>query len=240
MLRRIGRWILYLFLLFGFAIFTGGFFFLAVPMLLAFGWIPYLVRTLPEVSIAVPDLAFGAACLAMLVFGGHRFLQWLYRAWRRADDESDDADRWLPRWTGSLVALLVLLFSANIATVGVVHQLGWITKAPIVTHSWASPFYRARRICTHIKYTKNSANELRVAIWQDPELRRNARGLHVLVREQSDGDVIAAIFPRGPAVFQYSGLRVCSAELDEQHDAANAPDALREYGFDTAASLVQL
>ena len=51
----------------------------------------------------------------------------------------------------------------------------------------------------------------------------------------SDGDVIAAIFPRASAELQRSGLRLCSAELDEQHEAEDATRVLREHGFHTAA-----
>ncbi len=235
MLRRLGRWLFYLLLLVCFALFSGGVWFLTVPILLAFGWLPYLVRTLPEVSIAGPDLVFAVACLATLGVGGHHFLQWLYRCWRSGEQRSDETTRWQPRWTGSLLALLVLLFSANIATVGIVHQLGWIAAAPILTHSWSTPAFRARRICSHIKYASSSADELRVAIWRDPQLRRHARDLHVLLREESDGDVIAAIFPRASAELQRSGLRLCSAELDEQHEAEDATRVLREHGFHTAA-----
>ncbi|MBW1883173.1 MAG: hypothetical protein JRJ58_06570 [Deltaproteobacteria bacterium] len=133
------------------------------------------------------------------------------------------------------MALLVLLFTANIATVGVIHQLGWIAAAPILENSWSTPAFRARRICTHIKYAKSAADELRVAIWRDPELRRHARALHVLVRQGGDGDVVAAIFPRASAELQRSGLRLCSAEFDEQHEAEKASRALREHGFHTAA-----
>ena len=234
MLRRAARWLLYLLLFFCFALFSGGLFFLTVPMLLALGWLPYLFRTLPEVSIAGPDFAFAVACLAMLGVGGHHFLRWLYCARRSRDDPGGEVPRWRPRWTGSLVALLVLLFAANIATVGIVHQLGWIAAGPMLTHSWSTPGYRARRICSHIKYAKSSADELRVAIWRDPELRSHSRGLHVLLRERADG-VVAAIFPRGSAQFQQSGLRLCGTELDEQHEAENASRILREYGFHAAA-----
>jgi len=235
MLGRVARWVLYFLLFFCFALFSGGIWLLAVPVLLAFGWLPYLVRTLPEVSIAGPALLFAAVCLATLGLGGHHCLQWLYRAWRSGDDRSDEAARWQPRWTGSLLALLVLLFTANIATVGVVHQLGWIAAAPILTHSWSTPSFRARQICSHIKHAKSSADELRVAVWRDPELRRHARDLHVLVRQGSDGVVVAAVFPRASAELQRSGLRLCSAEFDEQHEAENASRALREHGFHAAA-----
>ena len=235
MLRRVARWLFYLLLLFVCSVFSGVFWFLAVPILLAFGWLPYLLRTLPEVSIAGPDLVFAVACLATLGVGGHHFLQWIYRSWRSGEARSDETTRWQPRWTGSLLALLVLLFTANIATVGVVHQLGWIAAAPILTHSWSAPTFRARRICTHFKYARSSAEELRVAIWRDPQLRRYARDLHVLVREDSDGEVIAAVFPRAPAELKRSWLRLCGAELDEQHEAEDATRALREHGFHTAA-----
>lgn len=242
MLRRALRWLLYFFVLIFFAVGAGMSWLVAVPVLLVAGWLIFLVRTIPEVEVAPGDLAFACVCLAALGIGAHHFLRWLFRTARGGADTGDDAPGWQPRWTGALVALFVLLFIANIATVGVIHQLGWIATAdtPLLRSSWGTPYFKAKRLCTSIKYSNYSPDELRVAIWRDPELRKNARDLHVLVREDDEGEAIAAVFPRGPAALQRAGLRVCGAKLDESIEAVNALDVLRMHGFSEAAQRLEL
>ncbi|MBW1883174.1 MAG: hypothetical protein JRJ58_06575 [Deltaproteobacteria bacterium] len=80
----VARWVLYFLLFFCFALFSGGIWLLAVPVLLAFGWLPYLLRTLPEVSIAGPDLVFAVVCLATLGLGVCAAEGVCGQAWRRS------------------------------------------------------------------------------------------------------------------------------------------------------------
>ncbi len=113
-------------------------------------------------------------------------------------------------------------------------------KTPLLKSSWGTPYFKARRLCSSIRYSKRSPAELRAAIWRDPELRMNARDLHVLVRAGDGGEAIAAIFPRAPAELQRAGLRVCGAKRNETFEAVNASEVLRTHGFSEAAQRLEI
>lgn len=96
---------------------------LPVDFLIAigFGWVLYLARVLPEVRVNPNGLATGLVCLVLFTAGAHAFLSWLHGEMR-----GPEAGRWRWKWTGSLVAGLLLMFTAGLAATGVVHQVGWM------------------------------------------------------------------------------------------------------------------
>ncbi len=228
MLRRILKTLLALVLLFFASALTGGMWLFLLPFLLAFGWLAYLVRVIPEVSVNLGAVFFAA--LTLLVFGvaAHHCLRWLHRSWGANTDKGGRV--WLPRWTVSFTALLVLLFAANIAVVGVVHQTGWIVSGDVLEHSWESPAFRVGRLCSEIG-RRHSAAELRGELWRDPWLRRHARGFHVLTRDRADGGIVAAVFPRAPADLERHGIRLCGADLEAAFEGAELSRVLAEHGF---------
>ena len=66
-------------------------------------------------------------CLILFVVGSQFFLAWLYREIRNPAGTKAFLDpRWKWRWTGGLAAVIILMFVAGMATVGVTHQLGWL------------------------------------------------------------------------------------------------------------------
>jgi hypothetical protein len=206
-------------------------FVLSVPLTLVFGWIVYLMRVVGEVHFNGAEISVAALLLSVFGFGLHFGLRWLYRSLRPVVDPA--APGWQPRWTASVVGLVCLLFAASIATVGTIHQLGWIftSNEPLLQSSWSTPRFRAGRLCGTIGGSELSAPELRRALWRDPELRRRSKGLHVLVREQANGSVLAAIFLRAPGGLESQGLHLCGAEHEEFVLGPLAPAALRENGF---------
>jgi hypothetical protein len=91
---------------------------------LTIGWVPYLVRVIPQLR---PDpWAVGTAivCLLAVTAGMHAFLKWLYAA------TSAEPRRWPWNWTFKLVGLVVLIFVAGIAFTGMVHQTSWLVRSP--------------------------------------------------------------------------------------------------------------
>ena len=229
MLRRALRIALY-FLLFVFVMgFLGLGHVAALPFLLAFGWLVYLVRVLPAVSVNWLEIAAWLAVLGALGFGAHGALRSLWRS-----RQADDSDRgWQPLWSASIVGLLVLLFVANIALVGSVHQLGWILAGtePIAQSSWRDVRHRSRRLCSEVRHTRRTADELRSALWHDPSLRWQSKDLHVLLRARDDGSVVAAIFPRSPLELGRRGGRLCGDELDVEFEGEELETTLQAYGF---------
>jgi len=66
--------------------------------------------------------------LLIFTLGGHVFLKWLYR-------ETTRGQAWRLRWTLCGTALILLLFVAGIAAVGVSHQAAWLATSPTPLHT---------------------------------------------------------------------------------------------------------
>jgi prepilin-type processing-associated H-X9-DG protein len=92
------------------------------------GWVLYLWRTAPNWSISGEGFLTGGVCLAVFTFGLHRFMTWFYA--RRQPAEQCEPAVWRWRWTLSSVAIIVLMFIAGIAIVGVTHQSAWLVRSP--------------------------------------------------------------------------------------------------------------
>ena len=87
-------------LIFGMCILCcGGFmhFLFQVPAYLAFGWVPYLARVVPELTPDPAMVATAIACFIGVVLGGHAFFRWLYA-------NALPEPRWNERGTGRFVA----------------------------------------------------------------------------------------------------------------------------------------
>ncbi|MCI0702755.1 MAG: DUF1559 domain-containing protein [Planctomycetia bacterium] len=98
----------------------GGTFFIEVPITLALGWIKYLSRVVPN---AKPDpwvIGTALVCLLGVIIGAHLLCRWL----------SGVGSQWPMKRTLQFVGLVVLLFVAGIAMVGMTHQTAWLTRSP--------------------------------------------------------------------------------------------------------------
>jgi prepilin-type processing-associated H-X9-DG protein len=91
---------------------------------LAFGWVVYLWRVIPRVTIDWGGVAMGLVCLILFAVGSHAFLKWLAASIRGVDRP------WTPRRTVAVVAVVVLMFVAGISATGVAHQVGWLLISP--------------------------------------------------------------------------------------------------------------
>ena len=102
---------------------------------MAAGWAFYLARVVPRVTVSWPGVATALGCLALFSAGSHAFASWLYRETR-----GPGAGPWRVRWTGTLVASVVLMFAAGLAATGVVHQSGWLltSREPLVSSGSAA------------------------------------------------------------------------------------------------------
>jgi prepilin-type N-terminal cleavage/methylation domain-containing protein len=91
-----------------------------VPFLLALGWIGYLWRVIPQLNPDPWTVGTAIACLVGVIVGSHLFLRWL------AGRESP----WPLKRTLRCVGLIVLMFVAGIAVVGMIHQTSWLARSP--------------------------------------------------------------------------------------------------------------
>jgi hypothetical protein len=88
---------------------------------LAAGWAFFLARVLPQITMSADGILTGVIGLVGFVLGLHLLLRWF----------AGTQDRpWRGRWTFGLAALVVVMFAAGIATVGSVHQVGWLVTSP--------------------------------------------------------------------------------------------------------------
>jgi hypothetical protein len=91
------------------------------------GWAAYASSTLPRVSVRWGAIASLAAYLLVFTLGAHAFLKWLYR-------NATGGQPWRFRWTICGTAIILLLFVAGIAAVGVSHQAAWLATSPVPLH----------------------------------------------------------------------------------------------------------
>lgn len=98
---------------------------------LAFGWIPYLYRTLSQVHINGTGVLTAAVCLGALAIGLHWFLRWFTSHLpSNAASANAIAPPWPARRTGVILGLVMLMFVAGLAAVGIIHQIGWLLTSP--------------------------------------------------------------------------------------------------------------
>jgi len=97
---------------------------------LAVGWIIYLARVIPQISVNWSGVFTAIICLIALTLGLHRFLQWFYIE-KSKQGEGTQAERvWPVRWTAAFLSVVVLMFVAGIAVVGISHQTAWLLTSP--------------------------------------------------------------------------------------------------------------
>ncbi|MHB1422981.1 MAG: DUF1559 family PulG-like putative transporter [Gemmataceae bacterium] len=98
---------------------------------LAFGWILYLCRVFPQVRVDDSGVAMAAICLAALAVGLQWFLSWFFDQLPASAASTNPFVRsWPARRTGVILGLIVLMFVAGIAMVGISHQTGWLMFSP--------------------------------------------------------------------------------------------------------------
>ncbi|MDC0936255.1 DUF1559 domain-containing protein [Pirellulales bacterium] len=120
------------------------------------GWVLYLRRVAPEVSVDWATLMLSCGALLLFTFGLHFFLSWLRNATLTSpgsEPRSPETGKaassrgWKFRWTASAVAIVLVLFVAGISATGIVHQIAWWASTSTPTFAQTSEArYRARSI----------------------------------------------------------------------------------------------
>ena len=105
------------------------------------GWVPYLAKVVPQITWNAEIAACSVGALALGTLG----LQWLMPRLLLSC-------QWPWRWSFAWCGLLVLLFATSIAAIGVVHQVGWLFRAPqlIDGHFFGSASSRAGTSGRHL------------------------------------------------------------------------------------------
>jgi len=95
---------------------------------LAFGWIRFLARVLPQVDVEWPNLALAAAVLAIFLAGFHGLCAWLQKH-RNALSPDEPSIGWRFSWTAAFAGLIGLLFIAGMSVVGLVQHTTWMLES---------------------------------------------------------------------------------------------------------------
>lgn len=89
------------------------------------GWVYFLIRVLPEITLNSTEVLTAFLCFGLLAYGVHRFGNWFYMQVQKKQ-QREMIQPWPWRWTFSLLTVIVLMFIAGIAAVGITHQTVWL------------------------------------------------------------------------------------------------------------------
>ena len=115
-LRLIGRTVVIVLLLL--ILLAGAGELLEPPFRLFFGWLFHLRNVLPALSWSLETILCSLGALLLGVAGLHLLMPKL------------TGKPWPMRWSVAWCGLLTLLFATSVAAVGIVHQAGWLFRAP--------------------------------------------------------------------------------------------------------------
>ncbi len=115
-LKIIGRTVVITLVLF--IVLAGAIELLEPPFRLLFGWLFHLRNVLPALSWSLETILCSIGALLLGVTGLHVLMPQL------------TGKPWPMRWSVAWCGLLTLLFATSIAAVGIVHQTGWLLRAP--------------------------------------------------------------------------------------------------------------
>ena len=151
-----------------------------------FGWLHFLIRVIPAIQVNPMAILTALVCVVMLLFGAHIFFTWLARAWQAGQP---DAVPWHKRWTVSFMSLVMLIFVAGTAMVGVTHQVVWLSTTP---DQWLKrgryfPGLLIHRFSNEISNLRAAGKPLPADEWQRMLSKAAADEMRVVVLTDKDG-----------------------------------------------------
>ena len=96
---------------------------------LATGWVSFLARVVFEMEVDWGGTSTAVVALAGLIVGMHLFLRWLFGEVQKMR-QSGGSRTWQMRWTAGILGVVMLMFVAGIAAVGMTHQTVWLLSSP--------------------------------------------------------------------------------------------------------------
>jgi hypothetical protein len=95
------------------------------------GWLLFLSRVAQKMTVDWAGMATASVALAGLSIGSHLFLRWLSEQIQNARQPSNTTRYyWRVQWTACLLGIVVLMFVAGVAAIGMTHQVTWLLSSP--------------------------------------------------------------------------------------------------------------
>jgi hypothetical protein len=190
-----------------------------VPWHLVTGWYSFIARVFPQITWrwgAIVQTVFVGVGLGA---GTHSFLRWF---WRQRHAGQDGAPDWPLRWSVSLVSLLVLLFLATMASIGLAHHVGWLSSSrdPLIESNWrrmglglAEQSSSAALCGSALELASKGIGDSDVArtLLESTGAREDMETKHLLAVRKPGGTAAFVVFSRDPVVREAEGLTRCEA-----------------------------
>lgn len=116
-------------MLLGLTLGLGLFFLPQTVYALMIGWISYLWRVVPTLTLSISGTLWFLCTLSLFLIGVHLVGRKLYRGTPttvKRTESTTGVSRWRLRWTATLVSLLLVLITSGICLIGISHQLWWM------------------------------------------------------------------------------------------------------------------
>ena len=91
--------------------------------LVTFGWVAFVVRVLPQVTINSGGLVMAVLALGTSAMLAHSIGSWF---WNPSHAERP----WRFKWTAMFLAMVAMMFAAGISVVAITHQTIWLVRNP--------------------------------------------------------------------------------------------------------------
>lgn len=140
---------------------------LQIGYALLLGWVHFLLRTLPEVTLNSSLIVTGIVCSALVIGLGHWFARSVISAANKL--RTNALPLWRLRWSVCGYLGVWLVFLVGMAIVGVVHQVGWMASSDVPAIENGNVRYR------HIHQQWMVIDLLKSAYRKDREERSNMR-----------------------------------------------------------------
>ena len=90
------------------------------------GWVGFLMRVIPQISVNWIGIATALVALVVLTLGTHGMARWYYAQAMISNGDTKTRPVWRAKWTAGLLAVVFVMFVAGIAGIGVAHQSVWL------------------------------------------------------------------------------------------------------------------
>jgi hypothetical protein len=186
------------------------------------GWLTYARDILPRITVSPGPVISAGVYLIAFTVGVHFLLRWLYR--ETGSGEPNRATRrgpWRWRWTLSGVCVVILMFAAGTAAVGVVHQIAFLATSDQPVYSMPDYWQEADGIailaaCKETWEISREPNWNKAEWYQDEKFRNTgympSESVQSIIINGPDGHPSAiAVLHRDPARQAQYGVAVATA-----------------------------